>query len=374
MVLKLKTNNFKNRSRFKDFVIFIYKIFQFLQILIATFFKPISKSISVYYGGSFTGDIGGPLVKRKRLNKYFPENKFSFNIVYLLSNANYLNKYSIDYLKIKKKPIILNQNGVYYSAWYKGDWKKKNLIMSYSYNLADYVFWQSAFCRKMADQYLGKREGPGEILFNAVDTKKDFFPIKKKYQNLFTFLITGKFDINMFYRLESSLKGLAIANKEGIQCKLKIAGWMHHEIKANLIYLVERLNLNQLVDITGPFNQLNARKIYQSADAYLITKCLDPCPNVVIEAMSCGLPILYSNSGGIPELVTNNCGVSLDLPKSNINNLSTPEPQVIAEGMDTIIKSHKIMAINSRLRAIEQFEISNWICRHEKVFSIFLKN
>ena len=37
-------------------------------------------------------------------------------------------------------------------------------------------------------------------------------------------------------------------------------------------------------------------------------KYKDPCPNSVIEAMSCGLPILYSNSGGLPELVNNGCG------------------------------------------------------------------
>ena len=45
----------------------------------------------------------------------------------------------------------------------------------------------------------------------------------------------------MFYRLESSLRVLVIANKEGIQCKLKIAGWMYNEIKSNLNYLVESL-------------------------------------------------------------------------------------------------------------------------------------
>ena len=39
-------------------------------------------------------------------------------------------------------------------------------------------------------------------------------------------------------------------------------------------------------------------------------KYKDPCPNSVIEAMSCGLPILYSNSGGLPELVNNRCGVA----------------------------------------------------------------
>ena len=41
----------------------------------------------VYYGGSLKGNIGGPLVKIKKLNKFFPENQWKFNIVYLLSNS-----------------------------------------------------------------------------------------------------------------------------------------------------------------------------------------------------------------------------------------------------------------------------------------------
>ena len=40
-------------------------------------------------------------------------------------------------------------------------------------------------------------------------------------------------------------------------------------------------------------------------------KYKDPRPNTVIEALSCGLPVLHSKSGGLPELVNNSCGVSL---------------------------------------------------------------
>ncbi len=42
---------------------------------------------------------------------------------------------------------------------------------------------------------------------------------------------------------------------------------------------------------------------YSAADIYLYPTLADNCPLVVLEAMSCGLPILTFNTGGVPELV-----------------------------------------------------------------------
>ena len=44
----------------------------------------------VFYGGARAGDIGGPLVKVKRLAAHFPEHPWGFNLVYNLSGAPYL--------------------------------------------------------------------------------------------------------------------------------------------------------------------------------------------------------------------------------------------------------------------------------------------
>ena len=63
--------------------------------------------------------------------------------------------------------MVHNQNGVFYPAWYEGDWQRQNEVMAHSYHLADYVFWQSEFCRRTANMFLGKRKGPGEVLYNA---------------------------------------------------------------------------------------------------------------------------------------------------------------------------------------------------------------
>jgi len=51
--------------------------------------------------------------------------------------------------------------------------------------------------------------------------------------------------------------------------------------------------------------------LMRSADIFLNLSLYDPCPNVVIEALASGLPILYMNSGGTPELVGKNAGLAI---------------------------------------------------------------
>lgn len=46
---------------------------------------------------------------------------------------------------------------------------------------------------------------------------------------------------------------------------------------------------------------------------YLTASRNDPCSNSVLEALACGLPVLYRNSGGHPELVQN-AGLPFDAP------------------------------------------------------------
>ena len=42
---------------------------------------------------------------------------------------------------------------------------------------------------------------------------------------------------------------------------------------------------------------------YKGAKIFMFPSEEDCSPNVVIEAMACGLPILTTNSGGIPEMI-----------------------------------------------------------------------
>ncbi|MDO8877154.1 MAG: glycosyltransferase, partial [Pseudolabrys sp.] len=98
---------------------------------------PRRAGLAVHYGGARVGDVGGPLVKVKRLSEHFPDHPLGFNLVYLLSNAPYLPAPALRLLKARGIPIVVNQNGVFYPGWYAGDWKTPNRIMGEAFHAAD---------------------------------------------------------------------------------------------------------------------------------------------------------------------------------------------------------------------------------------------
>ncbi|MEK9569983.1 MAG: glycosyltransferase family 4 protein [Paracoccaceae bacterium] len=347
---------------------------QTASVLVSSLTSGGSGPIRLFYGGARGGDLGGAQVKIKRLTEHFPERRWHYNSVYLLSNAPYLSAGALDWLKMRKIPIVLNQNGVFYPGWYAGDWQKMNGIMAAAYHRADHVLWQSEFCRRVADHFLGRREGVGEVLYNAIDTQQRFRPAEVRVDRPFTFLLTGRIDAHLTYRVTSSIAGLKAARNAGLDCRLLVAGRVEESALAASRQLALDLGVIEQVDFLGAYTQDAAAAIYQRADAYIMTKYLDPCPNTVIEAMACGLPVLYSASGGVPELVGADAGVGMPVPESWDDVLHTPSPEAIGKGMMEIACQALSMGPAARCRAESKFEIVHWIERHRQIFQHLLES
>jgi glycosyltransferase involved in cell wall biosynthesis len=325
------------------------------------------KRMAVFYGGARSGDLGGTLVKVRLLQSRFPEHLIGYSLLYMLSNAIYLPAAVIERVRAAGVPLVLNQNGVFYPGWYQDGWQRENARMATVHAAADHVFYQSEFCRSCAEKFLGGRSGPSEILFNGVDTNHFAPADRQREPRSFTFLATGKFGRSTAYRLTSSIAGLAAARAGGLDVRLTVAGPIEPAVDANARAQTEALGLSEFVSFLGPYTGTQAPSIYQAADAYLMTKHNDPCPNAVLEAMACGLPILYSASGGVPEQVGPNGGVGLPVPATFEEDIA-PKPSAIAEGMAHVILQREAMAAAVRTRAIERFDLSLWFARHEAIF------
>lgn len=80
--------------------------------------------------------------------------------------------------------------------------------------------------------------------------------------------------------------------------------------RADLEELVRKTQADGYVSFEGRKNKEDVREYYQSADIFILPSLSEGMPNVVLEAMACGLPIIMTPCEGSKELVTDNGMIS----------------------------------------------------------------
>jgi glycosyltransferase involved in cell wall biosynthesis len=168
------------------------------------------------------------------------------------------------------------------------------------------------------------------------------------------------------------MRALARLVQQGVDAELLVAGrlrWIHDPTAAcaQADALAKELGLGDRVIFLGPYSQASAPDVFRRADIVLHTKYNDPCPTVVIEAMACGRPVVYSRSGGVPELVGDHAGVGLDAPLSWERDIP-PDPDGLAAGVSRVRADLASFAQAARARAVEHFDAKRWVARHREVF------
>src|SRR5258708_7250490 len=67
--------------------------------------------------------------------------------------------------------------------------------------------------------------------------------------------------------------------------------------------LLRSLNLTDFITLAGQQDDISP--YYGIADVFLLPSLSEGCPNVLLEAMAAGVPVVATEVGGIPEVVTN---------------------------------------------------------------------
>lgn len=322
--------------------------------------------VHVYYGtDALPGPdavVSGGAVKFSRLAEALPNEPRGWNLVYLGSSSMPLDaRELVAVAKARGARVALNQDGVLYPGLGMRGWERANARAARILHGSDFVFFQSAFAKESCDRFLGERRGSWEILHNAVDTTV-FMPAARKPERL-TLLLGGS--QYQRYRVESALRALALVT----DARLLVTGALTFAPDAMQITLAlaDELGVRSRLELVGPYTQGEAPALMQRAHVLLHTKYNDPCPGVVIEAMACGLPVVYSASGGVPELV-GDTGVGVPAPY-DFERDHPPAPEELAHAVRDAASRLETLAIAARERAVARFDIRPWVDRHREIFA-----
>ena len=167
--------------------------------------------------------------------------------------------------------------------------------------LSNFVVYQSAFCKQMADQFLYNRRERFSIIFNGVDL--DHFSPGPPRQGRRRLLSAG-----------------TLRDEYVLGTVLPVFGrlWRDHDLELSIVGPMDEINRRLLDDFrreqpeagdriyaTGPVPNADMPHHMRQADLLLHPRLGDWCPNTVVEAMACGLPVVCGSWGGTAELVGN---------------------------------------------------------------------
>jgi glycosyltransferase involved in cell wall biosynthesis len=151
--------------------------------------------------------------------------------------------------------------------------------------------------------------------------------------------------------------------KKNIDIKLLILGEGEDECK--LKKQITDLNLKNNVFLLGKkeniFDYLNVSNVF------VLSSLWEGLPLSLLEAMACGLPVVATNVGGIPEVVKDGLSGFLVEPKN---------PTILAKKIEYLlnldIESRKKMGAEGRKIVESKFSLEKMVNNYENLYQDFL--
>lgn len=136
--------------------------------------------------------------------------------------------------------------------------------------------------------------------------------------------------------------------------KLRMIGAVNPEMKRLLLEKAEKKN--EWLEIAGQVSHEQTLREMKACDIFILPTYTEGFPNVLLESMACGCPIIASAVGAIPEMLEDENGKHFGVliePK-NVEALKTAILRMLS---DTQFKEE--CGINAQKRVFERYNINN---------------
>ena len=228
-------------------------------------------------------------------------------------------------------------------------------------SLADHIIYQRNFARTWWQTVYQAVRAPHSVIYNGVDLQA-FHP-------------EGDHDRpESHYRLLLVEGQLGGGNEQGLENAFLLARHLNWTVdrKVELVVvgnvptrLRERFD-RQTPDVitwAGVVKRDQIPAVDRSAHVLFSADLNAACPNSVIEALACGLPVVAYSTGSLPELIAGDAGQVVPWG-SNYWKLEPPDIPMLAEAARSILFDQPRYRQAARARAEEAFGLTNMVERY----------
>jgi len=196
------------------------------------------------------------------------------------------------------------------------------------------------------------------IINNGLDAN-EFIPIKEIKRIPFRLITTASADVPL-KGLDYSLKALEILKKEFPKIHLVVIG--AHKKNGHTERLIKKLKIKEIITFKSNLTKREISEEYSKSSISIVSSLYEGFGYPVIEAMSCGTPLIATNISSIPELVG---GYATLIDPKNYEALAESIRKILSD-----YENFQEIAVRGREHIIKTF---NWDKITKEYESIILK-
>lgn len=231
-------------------------------------------------------------------------NRLDLDIIHSPENSTLISK-----LKNQKKIITVHDIRQHVFPAYNWETMLSYILLPRSLNTADKIIAVSNSTRQDLINYFKIPEEKITVIHEAADSgfkplnEVELIEVKRKYNLTFPFILYIG-NLAKHKNIPTLIKSFYKMKRSNIGHKLVITGRKTRNSK-EIFETINELNLQKEVVFTGyvPSEELPA--LYNAADLFVYPSLYEGFGLPPLEAMSCGCPVITSNTSSLPEVVGN---------------------------------------------------------------------
>jgi glycosyltransferase involved in cell wall biosynthesis len=228
--------------------------------------------------------------------------------------------------------------------------------------LADQVIYQSQFIQGWWEDWYGAARVPSNVIINGVDLKQ-YTPqgLHERPSGHYRLLVVeGSLAGGQNYGIYNAVtlaKALARKHKIELMVVGNVDGRTKKRLQDQAAFRMQFMDTVQREQIPW---------LMRSSHVLFSAEINPPCPNSVIEALACGLPVIGFNTGSLSEIIQGDAGRLVPYG-ANEWKLEQPDISALATAADEVLDDQSRFRAAARTRAESAFSVEKMVDEYLKV-------